>query len=203
MSLTGIILCGISIGFFRMANWGTDPFQTFCGGMEAVSGMSFGILYMVINGIMLLAVFLVRRKYIGLATVLNMTLMGFIVEWTNELLRKHLPAANMGGQALYLLVGVVLLCVSSSLYFTADLGVSAYDAMALILAEKRAVRFEFCRIGCDLFCVVVGAVCGAPVGVGTVVTAFCMGPMIEFFNVHLAKPILYGKMPKTEMEDGK
>lgn len=197
MSLAGILLCGISIGFFRMADWGTDPFQTFCGGMEAISGMAFGILYLFINGILLLAVFLIRRKYIGLATVLNMTLMGFVVEGTNDLLQKHLPVVNIWGQAAYLTAGVVLLCISSSLYFTADLGVSAYDAMALILTEKTAVRFELCRVGCDLFCVAVGAVCGAPVGIGTIVTAFCMGPLIEFFNVHLARPILYRNRQET------
>lgn len=192
MSLSGILLCGISIALFRMADWGTDPFQTFCGGLEALSGMTFGILYVLINGAILMFVFLINKKYIGLATVLNMTLMGFIVEWVQKWLTRALPAEHVAGQAAYLLAGVVLLCISSSLYFTADLGVSTYDAVALILTEKRLARFQICRIGCDCCCVLIGFLCGAPVGIGTIVTALCMGPVIEYFNVHLSRPLLRG-----------
>jgi uncharacterized membrane protein YczE len=28
------------------------------------------------------------------------------------------------------------------------------------------------------------------VGVGTIITAFCMGPLIDYFNVHIARPFL-------------
>lgn len=190
MSFLGIVLCGISIALFRMADWGTDPFQTFCGGMEILSGMSYGVLYAVINGAILVGVFLVRKKYIGLATVLNMTIMGFIVEWVQKWLTLALPAEHIAGRVVYLAGGLGLLCIASSLYFTADLGVSTYDAIALILAEKRVAKFQICRIACDIICVVTGFFCGAPVGVGTIVTALCMGPFIEFCNVHLARPLL-------------
>ena len=37
------------------------------------------------------------------------------------------------------------------------------------------------------------------VGVGTIITAFFMGPLITFFNVHVAQPML-GK-PKEEKND--
>lgn len=192
MSLFGILLCGVSIALFRMADWGTDPFQTFCGGLEALSGMSYGLLYVLINSVMLVFILLMNKKYIGLATVLNMTLMGFIVEWAQKWLEKTLPPENLWGQALYLLTGVILLCIASSLYFTAELGVSTYDAIALILTEKGLAGFRVCRIGCDCLCVVTGFLCGAPVGIGTIVAALFMGPMIEFFNIHMARPLLEG-----------
>lgn len=201
MSLLGIILCGISVALFRMANWGTDPFQTFCGGLEVLSGLPYGILYVMINGAILVIVFLVRKKYIGLATVLNMTVMGFIVEWVQKWLNGVLPAENTAGRAGYLAAGVILLCIASSMYFTADLGVSTYDAIALILAEKGVAKFQICRIACDGICVVAGFFCGAPVGVGTVVAALCMGPLIELCNVHLARPLLLGGSKKAETDD--
>lgn len=194
MSLSGILLCGISIALFKMANWGTDPFQTFCGGIEVLTELPFGILYTIINGVMMVGIFLLNRKYIGLATVLNMTIMGFVVEWTLKWLTKVFPPQNPVSQAGYLTVGVLLLCLSSSLYFTADIGVSTYDAIALILRDKKIGRFEACRIGCDFFCVLVGWLCGAPVGVGTVITAFCMGPVIELFNRRFSRPLLSGEL---------
>ena len=85
---------------------------------------------------------------------------------------------------------------------TANLGVSAYDAVAIILAYKwKLGKFQYCRISADLVCVLAGCeiflVAGGAwnqiptiAGVGTIITAFFMGPLIEFFNVKIARPWL-------------
>ena len=92
--------------------------------------------------------------------------------------------------------------------FTSDLlpadvlGVSVYDAISLILAEKRMrlkgriVPFKWIRVTNDLICVALGAAFGKLPGIGTIITAFFMGPMITFFNTKVAEPFLYGKAGK-------
>ena len=96
----------------------------------------------------------------------------------------------------------LILSLSSALYFTADLGVSTYDAVALVWSERQTrIPFQVCRIITDSVCVIAGAaLCllagmGArqilgSVGIGTVITAFCMGPLIAFFNRTVARPLL-------------
>lgn len=105
-------------------------------------------------------------------------------------------------RVLCLVVGVVIICFGSAFYMTADLGVSTYDAVALIIVNtwKRG-KFQYVRIITDVVCVLLGVALflisgGAArdiitiAGVGTIITAFFMGPLIEFFNVHCARPIL-------------
>lgn len=105
-------------------------------------------------------------------------------------------------RVLCLLVGIVIICFGSALYMTADLGVSTYDAVAIVIAYKwKLGKFQYVRIACDLVCVIAGTVIfiiggGAVreiptvVGVGTIITAFFMGPLIEFFNVKVARPLV-------------
>ena len=88
---------------------------------------------------------------------------------------------------------------------TADLGVSTYDAIALIICNTwKKGKFQYVRIITDLFCVVTGCILfvisgggllkiPTIAGIGTIITAFFMGPLIEFFNVHIARPILKEK----------
>ena len=89
-----------------------------------------------------------------------------------------------------LIVGVVVLCFASSLYMTSDLGVSVYDAIPIIISKRTGKPFKFMRIGCDLICVIIGALCGLLPGLGTLVTAFFMGPLIDFFNRKFSRPLL-------------
>jgi len=97
-----------------------------------------------------------------------------------------------------LVAAIPFICLAGSLYFTADLGVSTYDIWALVLDKRTRFPFRFLRIATDLLCVGTGfALLGfrtaGVIGVGTIITAFFMGPLIDFFNRKVSRPMLYGK----------
>lgn len=146
-----------------------------------------------INVVLLAAVFLLDKHYIGLATILNLLFIGIIVEKCMPVFELWFPDMSLGGRVLLLCAAVVLMCFSASLYFTADLGVSTYDACALILSKRKNFPFKICRIGTDIICTALGVVMGAVAGVGTVITALGMGPLIDYFNRTVSRPFLYGK----------
>jgi len=192
MAIVGVCLCGFSVGLFKMSLFGTDPFQCFVNGIWNVFQISFGTLYTMVNVIMLLCILWLDRHYIGIATFINIFGLGYIVQYTTELLGRYFVNSGFTLRIVLLLTGIIIMCFSSSLYYTADLGVSTYDAIALILSDKKIAKFQYCRIGTDLICVLIGVALHAVVGAGTIITAFFMGPLIEFFNVHISRPFLYG-----------
>ena len=199
MSICGVVICGISVGMFRHAALGVDPFQSLMSGLNAVIPIRFGTLYVIANIALLAFALLFDRHKIGLATVINLLLLGYVAEFSQKIVQAAFPELSFAGRLLLLAFAIVIMCLASALYFTADLGVSTYDAVSLIWSEKqKALPFRYCRIICDSICVICGALlCLAGnipvwgvVGIGTVITAFFMGPLIEFFNRTVAAPIL-------------
>ncbi|MGB4659641.1 MAG: hypothetical protein WBI07_10695 [Mobilitalea sp.] len=195
MALIGVALSGVCVGIFNLAKLGADPFTVFVVGIGNLFGLGYGSIYAIVTGAFLVLVFLFDKHYIGIATIFNLFGVGYIAEITMNLIARYFTGEVLWQRIVMLLFGIILLCFASSLYFTADLGVSAYDAVALYLAKKTPVPFRFCRIGTDLICVIVGFSCKAIIGVGTVITAFFMGPIIQWFIVHFAKPLLEGRQP--------
>lgn len=202
MSVCGVVLCGISVGMFKFTALGVDPFQSLMSGLDAVIPIRFGTLYVIVNGILLLFALIFDRRKIGIATLINLFLLGYIVEFSQGLCEKLMPAAPLWLRVEILLIAIVVLCLSSSLYFTADLGVSTYDAVALVWSQRQSkIKFAFCRVICDLICVALGVLLlllsgqritdiFGSVGVGTIITAFFVGPLISFFNTRIAQPLL-------------
>ena len=202
MSLCGVIICAVSVGVFKIAALGVDPFQSLMSGLDSLIPISFGTLYVIVNLLLLTFSLIVDRSKIGLATFINLFLLGYITEFTYEYLQTVFVAPSMITRALCLLVGIVVICFGSALYMTADLGVSTYDAIAIALSGKwKLARFQYCRIATDVVCVVSGVLlflaAGGTIGqiptiagVGTIITAFFMGPLIEYFNVRVARPLL-------------
>ncbi len=205
MSALGVAICGISVGMFKHAALGVDPFQSLMSGLDAVIPIRFGTLYVIVNLVLLGFALAFDRRKIGLATLINLFLLGYIAEFSQGLMARLLPEPTLAVRLGLLAVAIVIMCLASAFYFTADLGVSTYDALALIWSQRqRRIPFAACRVITDLVCVVGGvALCGlagftlsqiaGEVGVGTLVTAFFMGPLIEFFNQKVARPFLNGR----------
>ena len=202
MSLAGVIITAISVGAFKFAALGVDPFQTFMTGMDALIPISFGTLYVILNAVLLLFALAFDRHYIGISTLINLFLLGYVVDFTVHLLMVLIPEATVAIRVLSFLLGFVFLCLGSSMYMTADLGVSTYDAIALICTNKwKLGKFRYVRITTDIACILLGVtaflVSGGSanqissfLGIGTVLTAFFMGPLIDLFNRKIAQPLL-------------
>ena len=202
MSVLGVIIGGISVGFFKLAAFGVDPFQSFMSGMEKLIPIDFGTLYVIVNACLLLFALVFDKHYINIATMVNLFLLGYVVDFSHNTLLTIFPEASMIVRIVCFIFGFVVLCFASSLYMTADLGVSTYDAIALILTNKwKLGKFKYIRIATDIVCVILGAVLfilgkgefkDIPtfIGVGTILTAFFMGPLIDFFNRKIAIPML-------------
>ncbi len=202
MSLFGVIICAISVGIFKIAALGVDPFQSLMSGLDALIPIPFGTLYVIVNVVLLLFALIFDRHYIGIATFINLFLLGYITQFTFAFLQTVIVAPSLLFRACCLLVGIVIICFGSAFYMTADLGVSTYDAVALIISNTwKKGKFQYVRICTDIVCVAAGVgifliAGGKPsaiptiAGIGTIITAFFMGPLIAFFNEKVAKPFL-------------
>ena len=196
MAIAGMAVAGIAVGFFKRAFFGVDPFQCFCNGLNQVIPIGFGTLYMLINAVLLVIDFFLDRHYIGISTFINLFLVGYAAEFSEKTLAQAFGGLSLPGRIGFLAFGIVISCVAAALYYTADLGVSTYDAIPLHIADRkpklfgRTVPFRVIRIISDLICVAAGFALGFMPGIGTVVTALFMGPLITFFRRTVSEPLL-------------
>lgn len=213
MSAAGVVIGAISVAVFRIAAFGVDPFQTLMSGLDRFIPISFGTLYVIVNAALLLFSLVFDKHYIGIATFINLFLLGYITEFTYNILLGVFPDPSMTVRIICLLVGIVVICFGSSLYMTADLGVSTYDAIALICANTwKLWKFKYIRICTDLVCVILGgtffllgggewSAITTVIGIGTIITAFFMGPLIELFNEKVARPMLRDSAEEASSEN--
>ena len=194
MMMIGIVVCAMSGGIMKRAGFGGDPFQMFTNGLDNVLPLDFGTIHVIISVILLAVILKLDKHFIGIATVFNLFLTGYIVDFTYRGLGILFPEPGMALRIGMLVVGLVLMCFSASMYFTADLGVSTYDFVALYISRiQKKVPFRFVRISTDSVCVLSGFLMGSVPGVGTLITACFMGPLISWFDRKVSEPLRYGK----------
>ena len=199
MMLIGNVILGMGAGMLRAADFGVDPYQCFVLGIDKVLKLGYGTTFVIVNAVFLVLMLLLARKMLNAGTLVNMFFLGYIIDFSYSVCMGITPSPSVIVRVLYFIVSILLITFASAVIYTADMGVSTYDWIALTTADvQKKVSFKWCRVGTDLVCVIVGLVFSIIPGIGTIVTAFLLGPLVSFFRTYCSEPFLYGRNKETQ-----
>jgi len=118
--------------------------------------------------------------------------LGYIVTFFYNLLSNEIGIPEVMWQKLIVVcIGVVVCSFGVSMYQTPDVGAAPYDSMSLIMAmRKPSISYFWHRISTDALCALICFLAGGIVGIGTLLSAFCLGPFISFFDAKFTLPLL-------------
>lgn len=197
----GVGVLGFSIFLLRLADFGTDPFTTMNLGISSFLGGSFGHLQLIVNIILAVLVAFVSLKYIGIGTIVNMVFVGYVSDFFMKLFTTiYGGSLSLFMRIILLIIGIIVCGLGVTMYMHSDMGVAPYDAIPDIIEMKtgKRVSFQVARVGLDILTVLIGFLFGATVGIGTVITAFFMGPLIQFFRTFLEEHLNIYINPNTQ-----
>jgi uncharacterized membrane protein YczE len=182
----GLVLYGASMALQIRACLGLDPWDVFHQGVSDRTGLSFGTV-VIVTGAVVLVAWVPLRQRPGIGTVSNVFVIGIAVDASLALL----PAAGSTTVGLaMLLAGIGLNGVASGAYIGAGLGPGPRDGLMTGLVRRTGGSVRAVRTSIEVTVLAVGAALGGTVGLGTVLYALSIGPL-----VHLLLPRLTIRQP--------
>lgn len=180
----GLAGFGVSLALMVRARLGLDPWDVLHQGIARRLGVPIGLVVIAVSALVLLAWIPLRQRP-GFGTLSNVVVVGLVVNATLGLIPSPGPLAPriamLGGAAL--VNGAATAC-----YIGAGMGPGARDGLMTGLAGRghsiRAVRAVI-----ELSVLALGVILGGSVGVGTLVYALAIGPLVHFFLPRLAVPV--------------
>jgi len=176
--ISGLFLYALGIFLSIQANIGLAPWEAFSMGGSYLTHLSYGNI-VVITGFIIIAIDYVLKEKIGFGTILNALLIGKFVDLI-QFFNLIPTMSNFWLGLIMLLLGQVVICIASYFYIGAALGCGPRDALMVALG-KRMTKVPIGVIrglieGTVLF---VGWLLGAKVGIGTVVSVFGIGLILQ------------------------
>ena len=187
----GNVFLGMGISIFKFAGLGNDPYSGMVMALADLAGMQYANLLVIINIFIFILEFVFGRSFVGAGTLANALFLGYISTFFYNLWTYFfaLPQ-NMVIQIPIMLLGTVAAGFGVSMYQTPNVGASPYDSLSLILTKRiPKISYFWNRIFTDAICALVCFFAGGIVGLGTLVSAFGLGPVIDFFNVHFTRKL--------------
>jgi uncharacterized membrane protein YczE len=193
----GLFLYGWSMAMMIRAGLGLNPWDVLHQGLEAYLPVSFGTVTILV-GVVVLLLWIPLRQWPGLGTVSNVFVVGVAVDLGLLLL------PGVSGWALrvtLLLAGVVLNGLAGAVYLGSHFGAGPRDGLMTGLAARTGGSIRLIRTGIELSVLVIGFLLGGTVGLGTVLYALAIGPLVQLFLPWVAVALPGVPRPDAPMGD--
>ena len=194
----GLTLYGVSMAMMVRGALGLDPWDVFHMGVASHLPLTFGQVTILVGALVLL-LWVPLRQWPGLGTVANVVVIGLAADAGLALIAQ--PDAWWARAAL-LLSGLVLNGIAGGLYIGSQLGPGPRDGLMTGLARRTGLSIRLVRTTIEVVVLLVGWLLGGSVGLGTVLYAVSIGPLVQFFlprlTVDLGTDTPEGDTPDTE-----
>ncbi len=175
--LTGLTGYGFSMAMMVRADLGLDPWDVFHQGLSGRTGLTIGVASAVV-GVAVLLAWIPLRNRPGIGTVANVVVIALTVDAGIAIL----PTPSDTAVRVAMMLGAVVLnAVSTVLYIGAGLGPGPRDGLMTGLVARTGLSVRLVRTSIEATVLTVGWLLGGTVGVGTVVYAFGIGPLVQLF----------------------
>jgi uncharacterized membrane protein YczE len=176
MLLVGLLLFGVGIALMADAGLGLGPWEVFHQGIARRTGLELGTVSILL-GVPILLMWLPLRERPGIGTLLNIALIGLA---TNVALPLLPTPADLPLQLVEMALGVVVIGVASGIYLATDLGAGPRDGLMTGIHHRFGLSIRRARTSIELTVLVAGFLLGGTLGLGTVVFALGIGPIVQW-----------------------
>jgi uncharacterized membrane protein YczE len=178
----GLVLFGASMGLLVRAQLGVIPWDVLHQGVSRQLGVSMGTVVIAVSVLLLLA-WIPLRERPGLGTISNAVVIGLVLDATLWVLP---PVDAIPLRVVLVLTGVLLNAVATASYIGVHLGPGPRDGLMTGLVRRTGKSVRVVRTSIEATVVLVGWLLGGTVGLGTVVYALAIGPLVQFLLPRLS-----------------
>lgn len=180
--VVGLTLFGFGIAMMVLSNLGLSPWEVFHQGISIRTGIPLGTVG-IITGALVLVLWLPLGERPGIGTLANVVLIGIVIDLT--LLVFPDDVDSLWIKWALLLGGILIIAIGTGLYIGVGLGPGPRDGLMTGLGAK-GVPIGVARVAIEVTVLGLGYVLGGTVGIGTVIFAFGVGPLVQFLLPRLS-----------------
>jgi uncharacterized membrane protein YczE len=180
----GLVAYAVSMALVINSGLGNMPWDVFNQGMARRVGLSIGF-WVIAGGLVVLLLWIPLRQRPGLGTVSNIVVIGLLIDLALQAIPRQHEIAARGG---YLVAGILLNGIATALYVGARMGPGPRDGLMTGFVRRTGRSIRLVRTSIEVTVVIAGIALGGTFGVGTLLYAVAIGPLVQIFLPRFTVP---------------
>ena len=185
--LIGLFLMGFGVTLTIKADLGAGAWDALNVGLSNVIGLTVGSWVIIIGVILIFINALIVRgkpKFLAVVTIL---LIGFSVDFWLIVVMSNVHLSTLLLQVISLIAGIILIAIGVAMYLQTKFPANPIDQLMISLHERFQLNFMIAKTIGEVTALILAFILQGPIGVGTIIITFLIGPMIQWINKPMTK----------------
>ena len=180
----GLSIFGFGHAILFGSNFGVSPWMVLAQGLAIQFEIGIGLSIIFVSfGVLLFWIPLKEKP--GIGTFINF----FVVAAVIEITLPYIPyQTDISLKLLQVFLGILVIGIGGSIYLIANLGPGPRDGLMTGISKKTEIPMAYVRNALEISVVIIGWSLGGTAGVGTLIFAIMIGPVIVAY-IYLLKTI--------------
>ena len=180
----GLSIFGFGHAILFGSNFGVSPWMVLAQGLAIEFGVGIGLSIIVVSfGVLIFWIPLKEKP--GIGTFINFFVVAAVIEMT----LPYIPyQTDIFLKLLQVFLGILVIGIGGSIYLIANLGPGPRDGLMTGISKKTKIPMAYVRNVLEISVVIIGWSLGGTAGVGTLIFAIMIGPVIVAY-MYLMKTI--------------
>lgn len=177
--MLGLLLCSLGVVTILNSNLGLSPWDVLNQGLNKTIGITLGEANLLVGAVVVfVSIFL--KQPIGSGTIINFLLVGVFID-----MYMYLDVVPKGDVLIkkiaILIIGIMIFSYGCYVYISTGLGCGPRDGLMVVLTKKSKYPLWKIKTCIEIVVLSIGYILGGSVGIGTIVSSICVGPLIQYF----------------------
>ena len=177
--MLGLLLCSLGVVTILNSNLGLSPWDVLNQGLNKTIGITLGEANLLVGAVVVfVSIFL--KQPIGSGTIINFLLVGVFID-----MYMYLDVVPKGDVLIkkiaILIIGIMIFSYGCYVYISTGLGCGPRDGLMVVLTKKSKYPLWKIKTCIEVVVLSIGYIIGGSVGIGTIVSSVCVGPLIQYF----------------------
>jgi uncharacterized protein len=178
--IVGMAIIQLGVAIALVTNIGSDSFTVFNQGLAVFMNLTPGRANMIILFVYICLILIYGRKYLNIGTFICLAGVGPVIDLLITMLSGlHIEQYNIIGKCMVVILASFIISIGFSILSATKLGVAPNDIIPFLIKDKVKTQYKWIRMGFDFFYICIGFILGGKVGIGTIVFALSLGPVIQ------------------------
>lgn len=185
--ILGLFILSLGISFTIIAELGAGAWDALSVGLSTLSGFTvgtwvilIGVILIFVNAVLLKA----RPEFIAIVTVL---ILGYFIDFWLLMVFPNVEIKTLAVQFLLLIIGAIIMGLGIAMYLQGKLAIIPIDRFMMAIQTRLNVKLMVAKTIAEVTALIFAFIVGGPIGIGTIIVTFTIGPLIQIFFPRLEK----------------
>ncbi|GAE26357.1 hypothetical protein JCM9140_2412 [Halalkalibacter wakoensis JCM 9140] len=177
----GLIIVSFGVALTILANLGAGPWDALNVGLAHLTPFSVGNWVIIVGVILIIVNALLTKSKPVLVSLLSIFIVGIFIDFWLLVVFPTFYVQELILQVVMMIFGIVVLAFGASLYMQAEFALIPIDGFMFAIRDVLGVKLMVAKTIGELTALTAAFLVGGPIGIGTLLVTFLIGPLIQLF----------------------